>query len=105
MSQDHDLTGSPALLGRTHQHLFVAGENPAEFYALFKSLCEQYTPDSLQDQALVEDAAIARWHFWRRQRVVNRLEVELYNKESDPANWMTNDFKSSQILQRFKHPA
>ena len=68
MSQDQDLELYPALLGRTHENLFVGDEKPADFYALLNSLLERYLPDSGHVRALVEDAAIARWHLWRRQR-------------------------------------
>ena len=108
MSQDQDLELYPALLGRTHENLFVGDEKPADFYALLNSLLERYLPDSGHVRALVEDAAIARWHLWRHQRVVHRREQELFttqSDQSDPGQWMSGVFHSLQILQRYKNAA
>jgi hypothetical protein len=105
MSQDQTIQLNPALLGRTHENLFVGDENPADFYALLQSLLEQYVADSDHVRALVEDAAIARWHLWRRQRVVHRHETELFTTQPDPAQWMTGAFRSLEILQRYKNAA
>ena len=105
MSQDQNLELYPALLGRTHENLFVGGEKPEEFYALLKSLVEDYTPASTQARALVEDAAISRWHLWRRQRVVNLHETALFTHQPDPAQWQAGPFRNLEVLQRYKNAA
>jgi hypothetical protein len=105
MSQDQNLELYPALLGRTHENLFGGGEKPEEFYALLKSFIEDYTPASTQARALVEDAAIARWHRWRRQRVVNLQEAALFTHQPDPAQWLAGAFRNLEVLQRYKNAA
>jgi hypothetical protein len=105
MSQDQNLELYPALLGRTHENLFVGNEKPEEFYALLKSLVEDYTPASIQARALVEDAAISRWHLWRRQRVVNLQETALFTHQPDPAQWLAGAFRNLEVLQRYKNAA
>jgi hypothetical protein len=105
MSQDQNLELYPALLGRTHENLFVGNEKPEEFYALLKSLVEDYTPASTQARALVEDAAISRWHLWRRQRVVNLHETALFTHQPDPAQWQAAPFRNLEVLQRYKNAA
>jgi len=118
MSQDQNLQLNPALLGRTHENLFVGDEKPEDFYALLKSLLEQYVADSVllspsggaSDtapvlRALIEDAAIARWQLWRRQRVVNLQEAELFKHQPDPAQWLAGAFRNLEVLQRYKNSA
>jgi len=105
MSQDQNLELYPALLGRTHENLLFGDEKPEDFYALLKSLLEQYVLDSDHVRALVEDAAIARWHLWRRQRVVQGRERELFAIQPDPGEWMSGAFRSLEVLQRYKNAA
>jgi len=64
---------------------------------------EQYLPNSGHVRALVEDAAIACWHLWRRQRIAHRPEQELLTTQPDPGQSMSGVFHSQQILQRYKN--
>lgn len=100
----HDQT-YPPLLGNIQQHLFVHGENPADFYAYLKSLVEGFSPASTHEQSLVEDAAVARWYLWRRERASNATEVYLYAKELDPVRWVPADQRDLFIAQRLQQAA
>jgi len=54
--------------GGTSEKLIVAGECREDFDALLHDLLEEYAPATVQARNLIEDAALARWFVWRKQR-------------------------------------
>jgi hypothetical protein len=63
--------------GGTSEKLIVAGERREDFDALLHDLLEEYAPATVQARNLVEDAALARWFVWRKQRAYNAVESAL----------------------------
>ena len=73
--------------GGTSEKLIVPGERQEDFDTLLNSLLEEYSPETPDARNLVEDAALARWFLWRRQRAFNSVESALYAQQADPAAW------------------
>jgi hypothetical protein len=91
--------------GGTSEKLIVPGERPEDFGALFHNLLEEYSPETPDARNLVEDAALARWFLWRRQRAFNSVESALYTAQPDPALWPPEAFHKLALLDRYKTAA
>jgi hypothetical protein len=92
----------PKLLGNTNDHLFIHGEDPSDFLALFSSLVTEYQPTTVRQQTLVEDAAIAQWIVWRRNRTIQRHESAIYSNNSDIFEWTLESFHLLRHMQQFR---
>ncbi|HEY6988696.1 MAG TPA: hypothetical protein VH369_09955, partial [Bryobacteraceae bacterium] len=76
-----------------------------DFDALLKEMLEEYSPETPDARNLVEDAALARWFLWCRQRAFNSVESALYAAQADPAAWSPEDFHKLALLDRYKTAA
>src|SRR6478736_7702063 len=91
--------------GGTSEKLIVPGERREDFDALLNDLLEEYSPETPDARNLVEDAALARWFLWRRQRAFNSVESALYAQQADPAQWPPEAFHKLALLDRYKTAA
>jgi len=91
--------------GGTSEKLIVPGERTEDFDALLNDLLEEYSPETPDARNLVEDAALARWFLWRRQRAFNSVESALYAAQPDPALWPPEAFHKLALLDRYKTAA
>src|SRR5690348_7702443 len=91
--------------GGTSEKLIVPGERQEDFDALLNNLLEEYSPETPDARNLVEDAALARWFLWRRQRAFNSVESALYAQQADPAEWPPEAFHKLALLDRYKTAA
>jgi len=91
--------------GGTSEKLIVPGERQEDFDALLHNLLEEYSPETPDARNLVEDAALARWFLWRRQRAFNSVESALYAQQADPAQWPPEAFHKLALLDRYKTAA
>ena len=91
--------------GGTSEKLIVPGERREDFDALLHNLLEEYSPETPDARNLVEDAALARWFLWRRQRAFNSVESALYATQPDPENWPPEAFHKLALLDRYKTAA
>src|SRR5580698_2512515 len=60
--------------GATSKSLFLAEENPDEFFTQLEEAFEHHKPTNAQDSALVTDTVLARWFLERRQRIFQSKE-------------------------------
>jgi hypothetical protein len=91
--------------GGTSEKLIVPGERQEDFDALLKEMLEEHSPETPGARHLVEDAALARWFLWRRQRAFNSVESALYAAQADPAAWPPEAFHKLALLDRYKTAA
>ena len=91
--------------GGTSEKLIVAGERQEDFDALLNDLLAEYSPETPDARNLVEDAALARWFLWRRQRAYNSVESAHYAAQPDPALWPPEAFHKLALLDRYKTAA
>ena len=91
--------------GGTSEKLIVPGERQEDFDALLKEMLEEHSPETPDARNLVEDAALARWFLWRRQRAFNSVEASLYAAQADPAAWPPEAFHKLALLDRYKTAA
>jgi hypothetical protein len=91
--------------GGTSEKLIVPGECREDFDALLNDLVEEYSPETPEASNLVEDAALARWFLWRRQRAFNSVESALYAAQPAPENWPPEAFHKLALLDRYKTAA
>ena len=91
--------------GGTTQKLFVAGENPDEFHALYNSLLAEHNPTTDSAKNLIHDFALAQWFLWRRIRACNSVEHSLYESEPDPALWPESSFRRLTLMERYRTTA
>ena len=91
--------------GGTSEKLIVPGERQEDFDTLLNNLLEEYAPETPDARNLVEDAALARWFLWRRQRAFNSVEAALYAAQADPAAWPPEAFHKLALLDRYKTAA
>jgi hypothetical protein len=89
----------------TSEKLIVPGERQEDFDALLDNLLAEYSPETPGARNLVEDAALARWFLWRRQRAFNSVESALYAAQPDPALWPPEAFHKLALLDRYKTAA
>jgi hypothetical protein len=91
--------------GGTSEKLIVPGERPEDFEALLRNMLDEYSPETPDARNLVEDAVLARWFLWRRQRAFNSVESALYTAQPDPALWPPEAFHKLALLDRYKTAA
>src|SRR6476661_2373075 len=91
--------------GGTSEKLIVPGERQEDFDALLNNLVEEYSPETPDARNLVEDAALARWFLWRRQRAFNSVESALYAAQPAPENWPPEAYHQLALLDRYKTAA
>ena len=91
--------------GGTSEKLIVPGERQEDFDALLNDLLQAYSPETPDARNLVEDAVLARWFLWRRQRAYNSLESALYAAQPAPEKWLPEAFHKLALLDRYKTAA
>jgi hypothetical protein len=91
--------------GGTSEKLIVSGERPEDFDALLHNLLEEYSPETPDARNLIEDAALARWFLWRRQRAHNSVESALYAAQPNPEQWPAEAYHKLALLDRYKTAA
>jgi hypothetical protein len=91
--------------GGTSEKLIVAGERREDFDALLNDLLEEYAPTTPQLRLLVEDAALARWFVWRKQRVSNAVETALYAAQPAQELWTAEAYHQLALVDRYKTAA
>jgi hypothetical protein len=91
--------------GGTSEKLIVAGERREDFDTLLNNLVAEYSPETPDAHNLVEDAALARWFLWRRQRAFNSVESALYAAQAAPEQWPAEAFHKLALLDRYKTAA
>jgi len=80
MEKLHPQTG-PVTHGGTSEKLIVPA-SAAKISTRSSTTCfEEYSPATVQARSLVEDAALARWFVWRKQRTYNAVESALYSAQ------------------------
>jgi hypothetical protein len=117
MAKLHPQTGPVTALGKeisscnatthggTSEKLIVAGERREDFETLLNNLVAEYSPETPDAHNLVEDAALARWFLWRRQRAFNSVESALYAAQAAPEQWPAEAFHKLALLDRYKTAA
>jgi hypothetical protein len=91
--------------GGTSEKLIVAGERREDFDALLEELLGEYAPVTTHACGLVEDAALARWFLWRKQRAYNSVESAMYAAESDEAKWTSETHHRLALAERYRTAA
>jgi hypothetical protein len=91
--------------GGTSEKLVVAGERRQDFDTLLNDLLEEYAPATAQLRLLVEDAALARWFVWRKQRVYNAAEAALYAAQPAQELWTAEAYHQLALVDRYKTAA
>lgn len=91
--------------GGTSQKLILAGERQEDFDALLAALLVEFTPATEGDRDVVEDAALARWSVWRKQRAFNAIESEIYTAQPDPGQWTDAQHHRLALADRYKTTA
>jgi hypothetical protein len=91
--------------GGTSEKLIVAGERREDFDALLDDLLDEHSPATPEARNLVEDAALARWFLWRRQRVYNAVESAVHAAQPSPDQWPPETYHKLALLDRYKTAA
>ena len=91
--------------GGTSEKLIVAGERREDFDALLNDLLEEYAPTTQQVRLMVEDAALARWFVWRKQRAFNAVEAVLYTAQPAQELWTAETYHQLALVDRYKTAA
>jgi len=91
--------------GGTSEKLIVDGECRETFDALLNALLEEYAPATQQVRLLVEDAALARWFVWRKQRAYNAVESALYAAQPAQELWTAEAYHQLALVDRYKTAA
>jgi len=91
--------------GGTSEKLIIAGECLEDFDALLNDLLEEYAPATQQVRLLVEDAALARWFVWRKQRAYNAVEYALYTAQPAQELWPAEAYHQLALVDRYKTAA
>jgi hypothetical protein len=91
--------------GGTSEKLIIAGERQENFDALLNDLLEEYAPATQQVRLLVEDAALARWFVWRKQRAYNAVESALYAAQPAQELWTAEAYHQLALVDRYKTAA
>jgi hypothetical protein len=91
--------------GGTSEKLIIAGERQEDFDALLNDLLEEYAPATQQVRLLVEDAALARWFMWRKQRAYNAVESALYAAQPAQELWTAEAYHQLALVDRYKTAA
>jgi hypothetical protein len=88
--------------GGTSEKLIVAGERREDFDALLDGLLEEYAPVTDGARCLVEDATLARWFLWRKQRAYNAIEASVYAAEPNQEKWSAEAYHQLALADRYK---
>jgi hypothetical protein len=88
--------------GGTSEKLIVAGERREDFDALLEELLAEFAPATVHACGLVEDAAIARWLLWRKQRAYHAVESAIYEAEPDAAKWPLETHHRLALAERYR---
>src|SRR5882757_1446166 len=91
--------------GGTSEKLIVPGERREDFDALLHDLLTEYAPVTVQARNLVEDAALARWFVWRKQRAYNAVESALYTAQPAQELWTAEAYHQLALVDRYKTAA
>ena len=91
--------------GGTSNKLIIAGERREDFDNLLTELLEEYAPATPQARSLVEDAALARWFLWRKQRAYNAVETALYAAQPAQELWPAEAYHQLALADRYKTAA
>jgi len=91
--------------GGTSEKLIVPGERQEDFDALLNDLLEEYSPETPGARNLVEDAALARWFVWRKQRAYNAVESALYSAQPAQELWTAETYHQLALVDRYKTAA
>jgi hypothetical protein len=91
--------------GGASQTLFIPGENPQDFDTLLAELFETHQPATTADAAVVTDSALARWYLWRRQRVYNKRECEIYSQNPNPDSLSSSQLRELVLFDRYRTQA
>jgi len=91
--------------GGTSEKLIVPGERREDFDALLHDLLAEYVPATVQARNLVEDAALARWFVWRKQRAYNAVESAIYSAQPAQELWTAENYHQLALVDRYKTAA
>ena len=91
--------------GSTAKTLFLADENPADFFSLLENFFEQYQPAFDHDAALVTRAVHDLWILLRRERTIDAYEKALHTRKPDPTYWVQPDLHEMHLFDRYKTEA
>ncbi len=91
--------------GGTSEKLIVPGERREDFEALLNDLLDEFSPATAHARGMVEDAAMARWFLWRKQRAYNAIETAIYTAEPDEAQWSAEAHQKLALGDRYKTAA
>jgi hypothetical protein len=91
--------------GGTSAKLIVAGERREDFEALLNDLLAEFSPATTHARTLVEDAAMARWFLWRKQRAYNAVESALYDAQPEIERWSAETHHQHALAERYKTAA
>src|SRR3954451_1464162 len=98
-------SGNATTHGGTSEKLIIAGERQEDFDALLNALLEEYALATQQLRLLVEDAALARWFLWRKQRAYNAVESALYTAQPAQELWTAEAYHQLALVDRYKTAA
>jgi hypothetical protein len=85
--------------------LFIAGENPDDFFALLENAFEQYQPAFDQDAILVTRSVRANWILMRRDRAAEAVEANLYSRKPGATHFNPEDLHEAQLFDRYRTTA
>ena len=91
--------------GGTAKSLFLASENPEDFFKLLTDFFEQYQPSFDHDAALVTRAVRDHWILLRRERTADAFEKALHDRKPDPTNWVASELNEIHLFDRYKTEA
>jgi hypothetical protein len=98
-------SGNATTHGGTSEKLIIASECREDFDALLNALLEEYAPATQQVRLLVEDAALARWFVWRKQRAYNAVEAALCTAQPAQELWAAEAYHQLALVDRYKTAA
>ncbi len=98
-------SGNATTHGGTSEKLIIGSERQEDFDALLNDLLEEYAPATQQLRLLVEDAALARWFVWRKQRAYNAVESALYAAQPAQELWTAEAYHQLALVDRYKTAA
>jgi len=87
--------------GATSKTLFIAGDNPAEFFALLEDAFTHHQPTNGQDSDLVTDTVFARWFLKRRQAILLSKESRIYERNPEGGDWMASEVNELHTFDRY----
>ncbi len=91
--------------GGTAKTLFLASENPEDFFNLLDDFFAQYQPSFDHDAALVTRAVRDHWILLRRERTAEAFEKALHDRKPDPTHWLASELHEIHLFDRYKTEA